>query len=190
VSKKVVIHCTLDTASIDAAIKQIEDYKDSMEAKAKKLHRRIAERIGWTASAGFHSALVSDVIHGPPEQNDVYVTVKGRRSFSVVIAEGERAVFIEFGSGRFNNGAPESSPHPLVSSPMPGTDPLVQTFTIGSYGKGQGGTRNAWGYYIAGDKANGVVITRGTPAAMPMYRGMQEAIASIADIAREVFGFD
>ena len=33
-----------------------------------------------------------------------------------------------------------------------------------------------------------IILTYGTPAAMPMYRGAEEAIRALDEIVREVFG--
>lgn len=170
-----VITMSLDIASIDSAIRQIEQYKQDFIKKCEELREKIGERIAWSASSGFRSALVSDVFYGSPPANDVTVTVDHRGQLTVVIAEGNEAVFIEYGAGVYNNGAAGSSPHPWGAE---------QGYTIGGYGKGHG-AEPRWYYRDASGQKVG---TRGTPAAMPMYRGMQEAINTIDDMVREVFG--
>lgn len=170
-----VITMSLDIASIDSAIRQIEQYKQEFANKCEELRQRIAERIAWSASSGFRSALVSDVFYGSAPVNDVQVEVTHQNDLSIVIADGNEAVFIEYGAGVSNNGAAGSSPHPWGAE---------FGFMIGEYGKGHG-KRAVW-YYR--DEGGNLVGTRGTPAAMPMYRGMQEAINTIDDIVREVFG--
>ena len=95
-------------------------------------------------------------------------------AITTVIAEGEDAVWCEFGAGVYHNGSAGSSPNPY------GKD---LGFTIGNYGKGYG-KRTAWGYFEDGE----LVITRGTPASMPMYNAVQEVARKAIEIAREVFG--
>ena len=127
------------------------------------------------ASLNFGNAVVDDVIHGSPRRPDVAVTVSERGSISVVVAEGEDAVWCEFGAGVYHNGSVGSSPNPF------GND---LGFTIGSYGKGYG-KKQAWGYY---DENGDLVITRGTPASMPLYNAAQEVMRKAIEIAKEVFG--
>lgn len=172
------ISMTLDVASIDAAIAELNKYKDEFQEKVRRLREMIGERIAWSASRGFNSALVEDVVIGPEPVANVQVTVEHPfKNLTVVLADGPDAIFIEFGAGVYNNGAAGTSPHPWGAE---------RGYLIGEYGKGRG-KRKAWGYYTAdGDK----VITHGTPAAMPMYRGMQDAIRVINELVREVFGND
>lgn len=174
-----VIPVVLDIASIDGAIREIERYKQDFIRKCEELRRRVGERIQWSASRGFSSAIVSDVFYGAPPANDVQVTVSDSGDLTVVIADGKEAVFIEFGAGVFHNGGVGmigQSPHPWGGQ--------GNNYFIGMYGKGHG-AENRWYYRDSGGNKVG---TRGTPAAMPMYRGMQEAINAIESIVREVFG--
>ena len=179
---KRVISFELNEDSISQAIKEIEEYRDWLTRKMEELREKVAYRIAWSASSGFSNSLVSDVIRGKQEMSDVSVRIDSNDNVTVVIAEGKKAVFIEFGAGVYYNGPVGSSPHPWVSGESP--NPVIHGFTIGSYDKGNG-AKKAWGYY---DDDGKVVVTRGTPAAMPMYRGAKEAIASIKRLAQEVFG--
>lgn len=176
---KKVITCELSVESIDAAIKEIEAYKKELEDKLAVLRKRIAERIRWTIEAGFTSA-EQIIVSGDPPPNDVTVTVPpDNGNMTVIIASGEQAVFIEFGAGIYSNGAVGKSPHPWTAS--------NPNFLIGMYGKLHG-QHNAWGFYNGPKDKEHLVVTRGTPAAMPMYNGYKEAVAIIGDLAREVFG--
>lgn len=172
------ISFTLDSKSVGAAIKQLRRYIDGMDAKLDRLRHMIAERIRWSAMQGFSSATVSDVIIGtPPVENDVSVTMTESDNLSIVIASGSQAVFIEFGAGVYHNGGEGmigSSPHPWVEGG------IMPDYFIGMYGKGKG-ARRAWNI----DKNT---VTRGTPAAMPMYRGYMEALNALDGMIREVFG--
>ena len=172
---KTVIEFSLDSKSIGNAIKQLEAYRDDFKRKCELLRQKVAERIRWSAQEGFSSAMVTDVIVGDYNPtNDVQVTVKNEGNVSIVIASGEEAVFIEYGAGVYHNGAVGSSPHPWGAQ---------QGYTIGSYGKGKG-KYDAWSFYEDGKR----VYTAGTPSAMPMYRGAEEAIRTIGELVREVFG--
>ena len=167
------ISFSLDSSSIQHAIDELEKYKRDLERRITLLRQRIGTVIAWSASSGFSSALVDDVINGEQRYANVDVSVTEEGDVTVILASGNDAVFVEFGAGVCNNGSVGTSPHPKGSE---------MGFTIGGYGKGNG-SKSVWGYYDNGQ----IVLTHGTPAAMPMYRGMREACDHIAEIAREVF---
>lgn len=172
---KTVIRCTLDQDSIDKAIRKLEIFKGNFEQKVDKYRRRMAAEIARMASSNFSSATMEHTVQGMSQKPDVSVNVDERGFVSVVVANGEDAVWCEFGAGVYYNGSAGSSPNPY------GKD---LGFTIGSYGKGYG-KRKAWGYY---DETGELVITRGTPATMPMYNAAREVTRKAIEIAREVFG--
>ena len=177
-SKGKQISMSLDPKSIDKVIGYLNMYANGLQAKANRLGELIGEHIAWSASKGF-STSVADAIFfgGTPKYSNVNVSVDSNGSITVVIAEGEEAVFIEFGAGVYFNGAAGNSPHPWGEQ---------NGFLIGEYGKGLG-KRNAWA--LPANKTGGQrVLTRGTPAAMPMYHGVQDALAVIDELARRVFG--
>lgn len=189
---KKVITFELSVESIDAAIKEIEKFKSEMETKLARLRELVATRVAWSASAGFSTALTSDIFSGGqplPSDVDVTVTSDDNSNVSIVIANGEDAVFIEFGAGVYYNGSAGSSPHPWTDQ--------NPTFLIGEYGKGYG-KKNVWALpkemwtETTTDKDGNVkvkpMLTHGTPAAMPMYRGVQDALRVIGGLAQEVFG--
>ena len=164
---------TLDSHSVQQAIDEVRKYQRELTSKTEQLRQRIGMVIAWSASQGFSTSLVDDVLNGEKRFANVDVSVNEEGDTTVVIASGNDAVFVEFGAGVYNNGAVGSSPHPKGAE---------LGFTIGSYGKGNG-RKEVWGYYGQG----GLTLTHGTPASMPMYRGMREACDQIAEIAREVF---
>ena len=177
------ISFTLDSKSMANAMNAFRQFKQDFAAKCVQVRKLVAERIRWSAEEGFRTAIADDVfgkiedrkiVPAPLPPNDVTVTVQHGDEVSVVIAEGEQAVFIEYGAGVYHNGSPGDSPHPWG---------IQQGYGIGTYGQGKG-VRNTWGY-----KKNGeVFLTHGTPAAIPMYRGAEEAIRAIGEIISEVFG--
>ena len=172
-----VIRFSLSEASIDNAIQELDRYIKDLDENAKKLAEKIAERIAWSASSGFSHAIADDIFTGGERRNgNVSVTVEENGNLFVVLAEGKDAVFIEFGAGVYYNGSAGSSPHPKGSG---------LGYTIGEYGKGQG-KKNVWA--LPGSTNEDPILTHGTPAAMPMYRGLQDALSVIRDLAKEVFG--
>ena len=168
----------LSTSEIQRAIKEVEEFKKDFQKKVDTYRKRIAEEMAVQASANFGSAVMDDVINGSPRKPNVDVTFSDNGTIAVVVANGEDAVWCEFGSGVYHNGSVGSSPNPYGNN---------LGFTIGSYGKGHG-KQQAWGYYTDPESKTGLVITRGTPASMPMYNEAQEVLRKSVKIAREVFG--
>ena len=172
---KTTIRFGLSESEITEAIREVEKFKQEFQRKVDLYRKRIAEEIANQASLNFSSSVMDDVINGSPRKPDVTVSFSDRGAISVVVADGEDAVWCEFGAGVYHNGSVGSSPNPY------GND---LGFTIGSYGDGHG-KQTAWGYY---DEGGELVITRGTPASMPMYNAAQEIMRKAIEIAREVFG--
>ena len=173
-----VIKFGLSTSEIQRAISEVEKFKADFQKKVDTYRKRIAEEMAVQASANFGSAVMDDVLNGSPRKPNVDVTFSDNGKISVVVANGEDAVWCEFGSGVYHNGSVGSSPNPYAND---------LGFTIGSYGKGHG-KQQAWGYYTDPESKTGLVITRGTPASMPMYNAAQEVLHKSVKIAREVFG--
>lgn len=176
---KTVIKFGLGDKDIDRAIREVEKFKQDFRKKVDTYRKRIAEEIAVQASLNFSNSIVDDVIRGGSSHKpDVQVYVSERGAVSVVVADGADAVWCEFGAGVYHNGSVGSSPNPYGNE---------LGFTIGSYGKGYGKSQ-AWGYYTDPDSKTGLVITRGTPATMPMYNAAEEVLRKSVSIAREVFG--
>ena len=172
---KKVIKFSLNPTDIETAIRELESYKIEFQKKVDTYRQRVAKEMAAIASLNFGSAVMDDRIRGGPRKPNVTVKVDERGSISVVVADGEDAVWCEFGAGVYHNGAVGSSPNPYGKG---------LGFTIGTYGYGFG-SRKAWGYY---DEGGELVITRGTPASMPMYNAVQEVTKRAIEISREVFG--
>lgn len=173
--KKITIG--LSEQGIDRAIREMAQYKANFAKKVELLREKVADRLAGKAQSGFNGAVVDDLIKREQKFAQVKVSVNNRGNLSVVVAEGEDAVWVEFGAGVHHNSSPGSSPHPNGAE---------LGFTIGSFGKGNG-KKEVWGYYEGGDKKQ-LKLTRGTPATMPMYRAVQTVCDDIQNIAREVFG--
>ena len=171
--KKTVISFGLSAREIGKAIKELEQYKKELIRKTALLREKVADRISELARSGFNGAVVDDVLKGGVKTANVTVSLSNTDDVSLVIANGEDAVWVEFGAGVYHNGSAGSSPHPEGSE---------LGFTIGGYGKGMG-KKEVWGYY-EGDELR---LTHGTPAVMPMYNAVKTVCDEIAAIAREVF---
>ena len=168
----------LSVSEIQRAIDEVEKFKKDFLEKVDTYRKRIAEEIAVQASTNFGNAIMDDVINGSPRKPEVTVDWSDDGKISVIVADGEDAVWCEFGAGVYHNGAVGSSPNPY------GGD---LGFTIGSYGKGHG-RQSVWGYYTDPESKTGLVLTRGTPASMPMYNAAQEVLRKSVEIAREVWG--
>lgn len=167
------IQVSLSGRSIDGAIAKIKAYRQTMLLKEKQLLEGLAEIGFHEASVRFSTAMYDGI-------NDSSVNIEPIANGYAIVAEGEAVAFIEFGTGVTHN---TSEPYPL-----PRPDGIVG---IGEYGQGKG-KRKAWGY--VGEpgtngalKSNGIVITRGNPAAMPMWYAREEIRDSILKLAKEVF---
>lgn len=159
------IHMTLD--NIPQVRRYLHEYEWGLDSKLERLKSALAQVGVQEASLRFMGAVYDG-------EKDISVYSVRETGKVLVCAEGAPVAFIEFGAGVFYNADgsyPLKRPAGIVG--------------IGEYGKGYG-KRPAWGYYDAGE----LHITRGTPAAMPMYyasRGMKERILGIA---KEVFAGD
>lgn len=170
---KRVISFGLSVQDIDRAMKELADYKQDVLKKAELLRERVAQRLCAEAQGGFNGAVVDDLVRGGQKFAQVKVTVDNRGDVTVVVADGQDAVWIEFGAGVYHNGSPGSSPHPHG---------VELGMTIGGFGKGNG-KKETWGYYEEGI----LKLTRGTPAVMPMARAVTTVCNEISEIAREVW---
>ena len=160
------IRMTLSDSSIADAIKQIEAYTQWVVKKTELLTQKLAD-------IGMQDAQVTFAGAQYDGDNDVSVTVRRIPKGYAILAEGQAVCFIEFGAGVYYNG---DEPYP-VKRPS-------GISKIGEYGQGRG-KRRAWGFY---DDGGQVVVTRGNPAAMPMYGAQRTMYEAIARIAKEVFG--
>ena len=171
--RKITIELT--ESGIDKAIKELEEYKKDIKRKTALLQDRIAKRIEEEANKGFASAVVDDLVRGGYQKPDVTVNYTTKGDISVVVAQGEDAVWVEFGAGVYHNGNLGSSPHPRGSE---------LGMTIGGYGQGKGKQRS-WGFKDADGTLH---VTRGTPAQMPLEKAVLSVLDELPQMAKEVFG--
>lgn len=171
--RKITVELT--ESGIDKAIKELEEYKKDIKRKTAILQDRIAKRIEEEADKGFASAVVDDLVRGGYQKPDVTVNYTTRGDISVVVAQGEDAVWVEFGAGVYHNGNLGSSPHPRGSE---------LGMTIGGYGQGKG-KQKSWGFKDADGTLH---VTRGTPAQMPLEKAVLSVLDELPQMAKEVFG--
>jgi len=165
----------LSVSSIEQALKELESYQSKLQAKADLLRQRVANRLAAEAQQGFNGAVVDDLTEqsGSPRIANVNVTVSDKDTVTLVIANGEDAIWVEFGAGVYHNGSVGSSPNPYGAE---------LGYTIGNYGHGRG-KQEKWAFKEGDVK----IWTHGTPARMPMYRAVQAVVNEIPAIAKEVF---
>ena len=163
---KRVITMSLSSDSIESAIKELKAFRDSLDAKKYQLAEELTKIGLREASIRFTTAMYDGV-------NDSNVTAELTHFGYRIVAEGKAVAFIEFGAGVYHNtGEPYPDPRP---------EGIVG---IGEYGKGYG-KRPAWGFR---NEDGELVITRGTPAAMPMWYASEEMRNSVLKKFKEVFG--
>lgn len=163
------ITMTLDSKSIDKALKEIREYKKWLQKKTDELLSALVDVGVKEASIRFTTAMYDGLEAQPDADVEGIKTNDGW----VIRAKGRDVVFIEFGAGVYHN---PSEPYP---NPRP--DGIVG---IGEFGDGKG-KRQGWVYKNANDER---VFTRGNPSAMPLWYATQEMERQITKIAREVFG--
>lgn len=167
-----VIDLSLDTASINNAIRDLTAYRNRVQARTLELQREFGDRVRDLADANFAGTIADDLMYESPLLSNVRVTVNHTATESVVDAAGKEAIFVEFGSGVHNNVPVGGSLHPWGSG---------LGFTIGSYGPN--GARDFWVFR----DPSGKHYTHGVPAQMPMYRAYTSVRSNLVAIARRVF---
>lgn len=170
------ISIDLNAASITAAIKALDRFTRELERKNDIMRERIAKLIEGYAQSGFNNSIVDDRLAGGGRPAVVRVYTSTENDRTLVIADGKDAVWVEFGAGIHHNTSVGKSPHPNGG---------VLGLTIGSYGP-RGG-REVWGYYENPKEKEGLVLTHGTPATMPLYKALQTVCEDVINIAKEVF---
>ena len=158
--KKIVID-GLSQENLNAAIKEVRQYKQWVLQKENELRVRLAAVGATVASIQFSRAIYNGT-------NDVSVRVDNTGSVAVIYAEGEAVAFIEFGAGdRYGHGHPQAGE--LGMGP-------------GTYPSDKGLWNNPKGWWYGHSKH-----TYGNPPAMAMYQAVQAITEQVTTIAREVF---
>lgn len=168
------IKIRLNAQSINAAIKEIEAYRNKLARISADICKNLADKGLEKAQVLFESAAYDGV-------KDAKVTAEPTEKGYRIIASGKTVAFIEFGTGvHYNSGS---------SYPLPKPSGIVG---IGEYGKGQG-KKDEW-QYVGSPGTNGVVssdgrvvTTHGNPAQMPMYHALLKMQDEVERIVREAF---
>ena len=161
-----------DKSSVDKAIEEVKAIKKEWKRKAKQAESLIAEELANLINENLMNvALADDLINVKEHQQVISAPgVEARAKGNTVTIYGENAVFIEFGAGIYHNGGGVNNPLSMA----------VQFDTsIGSYGKGHG---NEPYWFIAHN-----LISRGTPAYMPINNAIEQIVPMIPTIVRQVF---
>ena len=158
------ISVALGASSIDKAIRELKTYEAWVKQKTAELTERLATIGAMEATVRFGRAYYDG-------DKDVVVSVESIPKGWKIVAAGQSVCVIECGAGVYFNG-PE--PYPERPAGVAG---------IGEYGQGKG-KQDTWGYY---DSSGELVLTHGTPAAMPMLHASRVMRQEVLRIAREVF---
>ena len=151
--------------SINAAIKQLQQYERDFKTKETEFVRRLKELGVSVATTGFALAEYDGI-------NDVLIAETQRGNRAAVIAYGETVGFIEFGTGiKF----------PEWSGSETGYTPPKH----GTYGKGRGKQPHGW--YFKQNEGGSARHTYGNPPAEAMLTARDKMIEQITAIAREVW---
>lgn len=169
------IKVKLSDAGLRDAERQIQEYKTTLNKKA----RALAFRLSWlgleVAKVRFENAEYAG-------SNDVKCHINQKDKTCTIVAEGKSVAFIEFGTGAHHNGYGGELP--------PGVG------AHGSYGQGKGAGRR-WYYY--GDPGNaGTYVdtvpgkgqlnyTDGNEPAMAMWGAVEEMASQVEAMWREVW---
>lgn len=184
------INCSISKkGSIANAIKQLEEYRQSLNIKADIFIEKLALLGVPVIREKFAEAETDDFDFDRSHVTHIKIQSFGDYHNATLVVEGKNLIFIEFGAGIHYNGNPNGSPNPSIEKDVPGGKLIHKGgaelgYTIGSYGYHQG-LKDFWFYY---DDMGGSQMSHGTKATMPMYSAEMEIISKIEQIAKEVFG--
>lgn len=169
------IKVRLSDAGVREAERQIQEYKTSLNQKAKELAFRLALKGIDVAKVRFANAQYAG-------SNDVTCHIEQKDNACTIIAEGKAVAFIEFGTGAHHNGYGGQLPPGIGAH--------------GSYGKGHGAQRH-WYYYGEAGNAGTPVrtvdgkgqlnYTDGNEPAMAMWGAVEEMASQVEATWREVW---
>lgn len=158
------VKVNLSVSEIDKLIAETKAFKKWQKEKTRELMERLATLGVSVASLRFSRAIYTG-------DNDVQVTAKKIANGYVIRADGEAALFIEFGSGITYGGG-----HPTASEYGMG---------MGTYPSIKGHWKDPAGWHLPKDK--GGEHTYGNPPAMAMYEAEKTIEQELVRIVKEVF---
>ena len=161
-----VINMSLNAASIDAAIRDIREYKAYISQKTAEFAARLADDGAVKALLGYEGAY-----YRGDKDFDVNVEELGNNKYAIV-ASGETVLILEFGAGvTYGYGHPQAGEF--------GYGP-------GTYPDAKGHWNDPKGWWLPKDAGGG--HTFGNAPSKTMYKTAKDLRERMAEIAREVFG--
>lgn len=176
------IKVRLSDAGLRDAERQIQEYKATLNKKA----RALAFRLSWL---GLEVAKVRFANAEYAGSNDVKCHINQKDKTCTIVAEGKAVAFIEFGTGVTHQGWGAAG----TVGPLPLPDNIGEH---GTYGKGNG-QHKRWYYY--GDPGNAgtpvkqvdgkgqLNYTDGNEPAMAMWGAVEEMASQVEATWREVW---
>ena len=158
----------MNLGSIQAAMREVEDYRRWLDEKCAELVKRLADIGQATATAIYAGA------HDYEGEREEQVTVEQRGEATyAIVASGRTVLFLEFGAGvKFGGGHPQAGEFGYGPGTYPG-----QTHAFDPKG---------WWF----EDADGKHHTYGNAPSMAMYNTAKELRERIEEVAREVFSND
>lgn len=181
--EKIIIRLN-DPASIAEAIEKVKKFRDKIDTGSKELVRKMADQSVQSAAQSYATAEYAG-------NNDVHVETYPDGDLRCrVSAEGEAALFIEFGTGIMKSDSPEARAD-LKSG---------NVLSHGQYGYHLGKMKNGWRYEgsagqnppadtetIKEGPYAGWVKTKGNDATPALYQAKKEVQRNLPDLVKEVF---
>ena len=176
------IKVRLSDAGLRDAERQIQEYKSTLNKKA----RALAFRLSWL---GLEVAKIRFANAQYAGSNDVKCHINQKDKTCTIVAEGKAVAFIEFGTGVKHQGWGAAG----TVGPIPLPDNIGEH---GTYGK-ENGKHKRWYYYGESGNAGTPVkqvdgkgqlnYTSGNDAAMAMWGAVEEMASQVEATWREVW---
>lgn len=169
------IKCELDQTSLDKAMKELTDYKNSINDKLRQLVTLLLQDGIEVAKASLASTVGDSDVAGTVADGFI-VDSSGDIVKAIVFLSGKDVLFIEFGAGiAYNTG----QQHPLAGQ---------FGYGIGTYPSKHPPNRAMEGRWVYGHDENGKPLwSNGTGASMPMYHAAENMRNKAIMRAMEVF---
>lgn len=172
------ISFSLSQKSIQNAIKELNQYKESLQNKNDEFVRRLAE-LGINA---IHITM-KNVDLGEDEWNysaESITESTGITAEEKIVLSGKRILYIEFGAGVIHS-QPQNPKAKEMGYGVGTNSPKGWAWNTTLYGGG---------WYYTSEKNGESVHTKGNPAYMPMYLSSVEIRQNVRTIAKEIFDIE
>lgn len=177
------IHVKLSDSGIQSAIRQIEEYKQSLNAKITALVERLSDVGIQTVNAVMSSVSSQD------DRGWYFVqfipTGGGKDTYTAIIRlEGDQVLFLEFSAGATYGTNMFFKP---PNNPNYGDGMGMGTYPSNIPNSTNWSNPNGW-YYTNKRTGQTRVHTYGVPAYAPMFNADMKMRSQIMKVAKEVFG--